>query len=777
MVSPKQPFFWRTLSPFGATLVATLIVFGWPLDGWLAFGQEPVKAEAAAPPSNPGDRSHWAFRKPSRPRIPRVQEKQWVRNPVDSFILDRLEKAGLRPSKEAARAVLLRRVTFDLIGLPPTPAELANFLHDSRPDAYERVVDRLLASPHYGERWAQHWLDVAHYAESNGYELDAERPHAWHYRDYVIWSLNEDKPYDQFLTEQLAGDQLARGKEPRQCVDLLVATGFNRCGPIHLVSGNVDQAETRQELLTEMTGSVGSVFLGLTIGCARCHDHKFDPITQAEYYQLQAFFAAAKPREVDVAAEKERAAYERQVKELQARMAPLRKKVADLEAPYKTLLTEVKKAFLEPEYAQALEVPAAKRTPEQKKLAGHAGILIKVSWDEVVAALTPEERARRAAWRAQIHALEDQLPPPPSEAWAVGDDEKIPSTYILKRGDFKRKGKEVHPAFPDVLTDAPAKNSLDRLALARWLTTPDHPLTARVLVNRLWQHHFGRGLVTTPNDFGLRGQPPSHPELLDWLAVEFVDHGWSLKHIHRLLVLSSTYRQSSWSLAAHTGTKTNPENRLLWRMNRQRLEGEALRDSVLAVAGVLHAKMGGPMVRLPLEPEVLDLIFTEGEPDGVWRVTPDAGERRRRSIYLFNKRNVRLPLFEAFDQPDTLTSCPVRPVSTFAPQGLILLNGPFLQEWSKTFAIRLLRENGPALDPLINRAYLLALARQPREVEVRMARAFLNDQAKLIRERLRARERVAAPTGAPETVDPALVAAVVDFCLALLNRNEFLYVD
>jgi hypothetical protein len=337
----------------------------------------------------------------------------------------------------------------------------------------------------------------------------------------------------------------------------------------------------------------------------------------------------------------------------------------------------------------------------------------------------------------------------------------------------------MEPGFPRVL-QAPAGAGgappRDRLDLARWLTRPDHPLTARVLVNRLWQHHFGHGLVRTPNDFGVRGAAPTHPELLDWLACELVAHGWSLKHLHRVLVLSSTYRQASRS-SDPGGRRLAPDNRLLWRMNRRRLEGEALRDNALAVAGTLNPRLGGPMVRVPLEPEVYDLIFTEGEPDGLWRVTPDAREHTRRSLYLFNKRNVRLPLFEAFDQPDTVTSCPVRAVSTFAPQALILLNGPFMQEQCRAFAARLLREAGPDNAARVERAYLLALARRPRPAERRAALAFLDDQADLLRDRLRSRQPVGVPPGAPPGVDPALAAALADFCLALLNRNEFLYLE
>jgi hypothetical protein len=722
------------------------------------------------------DRGHWAFLKPERPATPQVRAAGWVRNPVDAFILAALEREGLGPSPPAARAALLRRVTFDLIGLPPAPAEIDAFLRDDRPDAYQRVVDRLLASPHYGERWAQHWLDVVRYAESNGYEADLERPHAWRYRDYVIRSLNEDKPYDRFVTEQLAGDQVARSRDARANAELLIAAGFHRCGPVHLTSGNTDPDINRQEVLTEMTNGVGAALLGLTIGCARCHDHKFDPVSQADYYRLQAYFAAAQPKDVDIATAEERQAHDARLKEIKARIVPLEKEVARIDVPHQKRLQEAKKVRLEPAHRGALAVEPAKRTPEQKKLAAEADTLIKVTWDEIVAALGPVERRQRAELRERIHALEAQLPPPAAHAWSVADAPSVPVTYLLKRGDPKRKGPAVQAAPPRVLFAENQAPVADRAALARWLTSRDHPLTARVLVNRLWQHHFGRGLVATPNDFGLRGTRPSHPQLLDWLACEFIAKGWSIKHVHRLLVLSNTYQQSSALDANPPARAKDPDNRLLGRMNRQRLEGEALRDNVLAVAGTLNRRIGGSVVRVPLEPEVYELIFTEGEPDGLWLATLDPREHHRRSIYLFAKRNVRLPVLEAFDQPDTLTSCPVRPVSTYAPQALILLNGPLIQEQSKAFAARMLRLSPSEETQQVQWAYQLAIGRSPTEQEMHLAQEFLAAQKLLIRARLRERERVDLPADVPEGLDPAQSAALADFCLALMNRNEFLYV-
>jgi hypothetical protein len=693
---------------------------------------------------------------------------------VDAFLLARLEGTGLSPAPPADRVTLLRRLSFDLVGLPPTPEQIEAFLADARPDAYRRQVERLLSSPHHGERWAQHWLDVARYAETNGYEADAERGQFWRYRDWVVRALNADLPYDRFVTEQLAGDLLAEGRADGG--DLLVAAGFNRCGPIHQVGGNVDPVEIRHELLTEMTGGVGSAFLGLTVSCARCHDHKFDPISQEDYYRLEAFFSAAKPQEVELASAGERARHEKEKAAHEAKMAPLRSRIAAIEAPYRKQLRAAKLEKLEKSYREALAVEAKKRTPMQQKLAEHAQVLLKVTWDEVVGALGESDRVKRAELRRQLHELKAEAPSPPARAWSVAEGKGPPASHVLKRGNPHRKGRPVEPDFPGALGASTGPEPKSRLGLARWLTQPGHPLTARVIVNRLWQHHFGFGLVRTPNDFGLRGERPSHPELLDWLACELVKSGWSLRHIHRLIVTSAAYQQAS-RVENAAALKADPDNRLLWRMNRRRLEAETLRDSVLAVTGRLTPWLGGPMVRVPLEPEVYDLIFTEDEPDGLWAVTPDPREHERRSLYLFNKRNVRLPMLEAFDQPDTLTSCPVRPVSTFAPQALMLLNGPFLQGQARALAARLWREAGEDAGRQAERGYRLALGRGPTDTERGQAVTFLEGQARLLRERLRARRAVALPEGLPDGADPARGAALADFCLALLNRNALVYVE
>jgi hypothetical protein len=710
------------------------------------------------------DRDHWAFRKPMRPAMP-----AGAANPIDAFIRAQLTEKKLTPSPEADRRTLIRRVTYDLIGLPPTPAEIDAFLADQSPNAYEKVVDRLLASPHFGERQAQHWLDLVRFAESNGYELDADRPHAWRYRDYVIKSFNTDKPFDVFAKEQIAGDELARGKPVHQVADLLIATGFHRAGPVHVVSGNLDAAVVRQEVLTEMVVGVGSAFLGLTMGCARCHDHKFDPLSQGDYYRLEAFFAGARFKDVELSSAAEQKKVAEQIAAVKKETDPIRKAIAEIEAPYREKLKAEKTATLDEQTREALKTPTVKRTAEQKKLVKAAEGVLSVRWDEILAILPADVKDKRAKLRQRLFEIEAKLPRPAAEAWSVANDDETPATYVLKRGDVKRKSLKVEPQTPRVVSDArnPVKTRTD---LAEWLTQADHTLTARVIVNRLWHQHFGRGIVNTPNDFGSRGGRPTHPELLDWLACELVkpsDGGipWSLKRIHRMLVSSATYRQVSDRLPSPGEMATDPDNSLLWRMNRRRLDAEAIRDGILAAAGTLNRKAGGPSVRVPLEPEVYDLIFSEDEPDHLWRVTEDPAEHDRRSIYLYAKRNVRYPMLEAFDQPDAINSCSVRGVSTFAPQALIMMNGPFARQQAERMAQSVLAESDDNPVRAIMIAYRRSLGREPSETEQRIAREFLSQHEREIRKE-----------------KPALTNAdrnrmtFADFCLALVNTSEFAYI-
>jgi len=791
---PRMPL-GKVLPADQAALLKAWIDRGAPWPGAApAEAKSTAPAYAGAKSVSDQQRDYWAFKRAVRPAVPKPKLlskfPSWGHNPIDAFILAALEEKGLTPSPPADKRTLLRRVTIDLTGLPPTPEEIEAFLADNSPGAYRKVVRRLLASPRYGERWAQHWLDVARFAETNGFELDQDREQAWRYRDYVVRSLNEDKPYDRFILEQVAGDEIAPDS-----FEMYVATGFLRGGPQHVVSGNQDLALNRQEWLTEVVNGLGSAFLGITVGCARCHDHKFDPIPQADYYRLQAFFAAADNFDYKNPTQQEKEAYEAVVKAHKEKLKPITDEIAAIEKPYRERLKAEKRSKLEMHYLQALAIDEKQRTEEQKRLAKEAMNMLEIKWDELVSRLTPEDRARRAALRAKMHALELHAPAPLPTALGVADKiAPTPPTHILRRGDPHAIGEEVQPGFLSVLAkdaqqivdipqEAPAtdggarseqaaKSTGRRLALARWLAQPDHPLTARVIMNRLWQHHFGRGIVATPNDFGRNGQQPTHPELLDWLATEFVARGWSLKAMHELMVLSSTYQQSSD--VDRKKAKIDADNKLLWRMNRQRLDAEALRDSILAIAGTLTEELGGPSVRVPLEPEVYDTIFTENEPDNLWPVTPDPRQHTRRSLYLFRKRNVRLPLMVAFDAPDMMSSCAARAVSVHSLQALTLINSEFMLEQSKALARRLLRRVGGGERKLITDLYLLTLGRLPRPQEMSAATAFLKEQINIIGSRIAQGEIVAQLKDV--SVDPATAAAWVDLCLAMFNLNEFIYV-
>jgi hypothetical protein len=665
-------------------------------------------------------------------------------NPIDAFIVQELRRKQLDPSKPLDRAQLLRRVTYDLTGLPPTPAELDSFLKDRTPDAYERQVDRLLASPHYGERWAAKWLDVVRYADTNGFELDQDRPHAWRYRDYVIRSFSQDKPYDRFVREQIAGDEMFPGDK-----EALIATGYLRAGSEHVVSGNIDPEESRQEVLTEIATNVGQTFLGMTINCARCHNHKFDPILQADFYGLQAIFAGAKGKEVEIATPDEKAAWDTAQKAYKDRLAPIEEALKALAKPYEEQIREERRRTLDPALLKAVDTPKDQRSAEQKRLAADAESQFKPAWDDVVAVMSASAKSQREKLRQQLHEVQWTAPDPLPAAYAfVNADEPAPQSYVLRLGDPHSRLDPVNPTLPFVIRAGytiPVNSTGRRTAFANWLASPENPLTARVMVNRIWQFRMGDGLVRTPNDFGTMGDKPDSHALLDWLAAKFMDSGWSVKAIDRLIVTSNVYRLAS--VPDEAKAKVDPQNRLFWRMNRKRLDAEMIRDATLSIAGTLNPQIGGRPVRIPIEPEVYNLIFTEFERDGLWPVSPDKSVQNRRGIYLYNKRSVRLPLFTAFDQPDAITSCPVRPVSTHALQALSLFNSGFMQEVSQAFAARLEKSCGKDRGCQINSAWLLALSRRPRPEENRLAVKFFKSGGTL-----------------------------PDFCLALFNRNEFIYV-
>ncbi|MCS6849824.1 MAG: DUF1553 domain-containing protein [Gemmataceae bacterium] len=685
-------------------------------------------------------KDHWAWQKPVRPPVPSVRSKEWVRNPIDAFILARLEAAGLRPAAPASRAQLVRRVTLDLIGLPPTPEEIEQAERDPSATWWEQVVDRLLASPHYGERWGRHWLDVARFAESNGYEFDEIRPDAWRYRDYVIRSFNDDKPYDRFVKEQLAGDELYPGDR-----DALIATAFNLLGPD--MTDASSQAQRRQNTLNDMTDTAGLVFLGLTITCARCHDHKFEPIPQSDYYRLQAFFAAADFRhDVVIADAQEQARHERQQREYEALVKPIRDQIAALEEPHRRRLFEARLARLTPEAQAAHRTPAERRTESQRILVAETARLVAVSAKHVTDAMSAAERSRWQALHAELRKYDAYKPVPLAVTMAMQENGSVaPKTFILERGELNSPADEVEAGFPTILTPGleprpaavtpQAQSTGRRSALAQWVASADNPLTARVLVNRLWQHHFGRGLVATANDFGTRGEPPSHPELLDWLAVEFVERGWSIKAMHRLMLTSATYQQSTLGPKADI----DPENRLLGRMNRLRLEGEVIRDSLLAVSGRLNRQIGGPSVFPPIPREALQ--GSKG-----WTASTDPADHVRRSVYIFARRNLRFPLLEVFDLPDSNQSCARRERSTTAPQALALLNADEVTVAAQALAERLERE-ATSVEARIDRAFRLVLGRPPTRTELTTAGSFLQQ------------------------------SPLSELCRALFNVNEFVYVD
>ena len=711
-----------------------------------------LAAVAACRADPPAD--HWAWQKPVRPPVPVLTTHHSpLTNPIDAFIRSRLEKEGLTPAPPATREQLVRRVTFDLIGLPPTPEEVEAFVTDTAPNAWAKVVDRLLASPQYGERWARHWLDVARYADTNGYEFDEPRPDAWRYRDYVIRSLNADKPYDRFVIEQLAGDEAFPDD-----ADARIATGFTLLGPD--MTDASDQNQRRLNTLNDMTDTAGLAFLGLTVTCARCHDHKFEPIPQTDYFRLQAFFTPAVfRRDLPVATPAEIAARETVVREYQSLTKPLQDELAALEGPTRTKLFEAKLAKLSAEAQAAHRTPPEKRTGGQQELVADTERRVVVTDAEVTKAVPAADRTKLEEVQKKLKSFDGKKPPP--AAVAVGLTDKPgppPKTFLLERGELANRGAEVVPGFPTVLSSggrpAPAKveplpgSTGRRLALARWVASPDNPLTARVMVNRLWQHHFGRGIVATASDFGTRGELPTHPELLDWLACELVDptwaspgcepgDSWTLNRMHRLLLLSETYQQST--RPSREAAAKDPDNRLLSRMNRQRLEGEAVRDALLAVSGRLNLKAGGPGVVLP------EASKAAGGSRPV-AVTADVKEYTRRSVYLFARRNLRHPFLEAFDLPDSNLSCPKRERSTTAPQSLALLNAEEAMSAAKALADRLMQEAATDSER-IERAYRLTLGRPPSPTERERAAAFLKE------------------------------SPLSELCRALFNLNEFVYLD
>ncbi|HZT36647.1 MAG TPA: DUF1549 and DUF1553 domain-containing protein [Bryobacteraceae bacterium] len=730
---------------------------------------------AATPDANdpftPAQRKYWAFQAVRRVDPPPVRDANWAASPIDLFILAKLEAKGLKPSPPADRITLIRRLSFDLIGLPPSPEEVDAFVKDPSPDAYERVVDRLLASPHYGERWARHWLDLARYAESEGFKSDETRPNAWRYRDYVIKAFNQNKPYDRFIKEQIAGDELWPGDPEAR-----VATAFNRHYPDESNARNLMQR--RQEILDDITDTVGATFMALTYGCARCHTHKFDPILHSDYYRLQAFFAnTAADDEIPMAGPEEAARYRAQKAVWQEKTKPIRDQIAALLEPKKQAMIKEFVDKYPPEIQAIIAKPPAERNPYEWQMYAKAKPYLSVDDDAAAKTLQGDAKVKYRQLVAELKQFADLDPGDPPVGIGMRDlSDTAPPTYRLAGGVWNARQEEVQPGFLSILDPYPAKitpppganTTGRRTALANWLARPDNPLTARVMVNRIWFYHFGQGIVDTPSDFGRMGQRPTHPELLDWMASEFVRTGWDIKRMHKLIVMSNTYRQSS--RFNPDAAAQDPRNRLMWRFPRQRLDAESIRDASLAVAGLLNEKVGGPSV-FPELPE------GAAPPRGGWKVSDNPADRNRRSVYIFVRRNARYPMLEAFDMPDTHESCGRRNQTVTAPQAMELLNSKVSLEWAEAFAGRVLQASGDDRSAAVDAAYRLAYGRHPDGAEKDIVLTFLAKQQQLIARRIAAGEKIALPPALPSGYDRAAAAAMVDFCQMLLNSNEFVYIN
>jgi hypothetical protein len=651
----------------------------------------------------------WAFQ-PIRAVVPPQQPSSGgIKSPIDAFILAKLEQARLKPVPPANRLTLLRRASFDLIGLPPSPQEIESFLKDNRREAYPELVERLLASPHYGERWGRHWLDLTRYADTGGFEKDLAYPNAWRFRDYVIRSFNSNKPFNRFIQEQIAGDELWPD-DP----EATVATGLFTIGPVSQDSALMS-TQLEYEWLTDAADTTGAAFLGLTMGCARCHNHKYDPISQQDYFAIQAIFAAS-------------------------------------DRPY----------------------PAAVR---EHRLKGLNGILADVP--------IPQELLQDP--RCTIKT-DDQV------SARLFHRDALMQIHRLKRGELSRPLEVVEPALPAIfavdkkLFDAETVPPTQRRAvLAKWLVSPGNPLTARVLVNRVWAWHFGHGIVRTPSDFGAQGERPTHPELLDWLARDFIDHGWDMKRLHRLILLSATYQMQSSGASQHA-LDSDPENRLLCHFPRRRLDAEAIWDNLHAAAGTLNLKQFGPPVMPELSKEELSGLFDEKS----WKATKDPAESDRRGIYLFERRTFLFPILDAFDPPDVMTSCPRRFETTVPTQALALLNSAVAQSQARQFARRLQADCEGKLEKIPARAWLLAFNRPiTREEKARVLEVIRKREAALRKSlnpdnsstasasNLQSNERISTsgPSSRDTPLEPWLETALTEFCLALINANEFVFID
>lgn len=695
----------------------------------------------------------WSFKPIRHPAPPPADSSGWARTPVDLFLLADAP-AGSRPRPEADKRALARRVYYDLTGLPPSPEDLGEFLLDNRPDAYERLVDRLLDSPARGEHMARGWMDVIRYSDSNGFDWDEFRPQAWRFRDYLVRSFNQDKPLDRLIAEHLAGDELVGGPpETAAEQDAWIATGYLRLGP-HDNSAPLfnEQARSRAELMADLVETTASAFLGMTLACSRCHDHKFDPVSQADHFRMRAFFEGVKFADdlpLDLASEQ--AEINRHNAALEERLKPLEARRDSLLHATRAQLRAERLASLDPAERDLLDLADGQAAPELQKEIDAIREKLKIGDKEVRKALPESAAAEDKSLAAEVDDLKKRMRGFTHGLLMTDKEGDIPTTHVLYQGDHKLPRDPVPAGFLSALDPNPAavtpppggKTSGRRLALARWLASPANPLTPRVMANRIWQSLFGKGLVETSNDFGLAGSRPTHPELLDWLATQLVEGGWSLKSFQRLLVTSAAYRQAPLGQPGIPG----------WPGGRQglrRLTAEQLRDSLLAVSGLLNQAPGGPPVwpELPSEVLVANPAFLDDNETRTkgWYPSP-AADQSKRSLYLVQKRTVRIPFMETFDLPENSTSCALRQNSIVAPQALSLLNGPLMAEAANAFASRVEKESGPSAGDRVRRAFHLGLQRPPDAAELRACLRFLE-----------ARQ-------------------LPELCRVLLNSNEFIYID
>jgi hypothetical protein len=758
----KQTFVRSLLGVWGLAAVGSMVC--------LSAGQQSTETPAAA-------RNYWAFKLPVQAPLPDVSPR--FQNPIDRFLEATRQDKGLVAAPRAARLTLLRRAYLDLIGLPPRPAESAAFLADNTPDAWPRVIDTLLASPHYGERWGRHWLDVARYADSSGFEQDYDRPNAWRYRDYVIRAFNQDKPYDVFLKEQLAGDELDTTTD-----DTLIATGFLRAGP-RVAFREKDNPERRYDYLDDLIATTGRGLLGLTVQCARCHNHKFDPIPQKDYYSLVATFFGYVETTHPLVPRAEADAYDRTLHDIDARQASVKAEIKKIEAPYeKTLRQEAYKRLPE-QTQQAIAKPERERTAGEQLLAQQIIESVTIAGRAIDRVMTAQDAAKKKGLVDRVAALDKERPKPIPVAEIVTDgdyrfapdgegDEVIgcpkcripevpsgsflhtgpgryeaPPSYLLLRGDPNVKGSLMKPGFvtaatygnpPTEIPPADGRTSGRRRALAEWLSSSSNPLPARVIVNRIWHHHFGRGIVATLDNFGKMGESPTHPQLLDWLAVEFMNRGWSIKQMHRLIMTSEAYQMASTFEDAADREK-DPQNQYLWRFRGQRLDAEIVRDSILAASGSINLTIGGP----PVFPPLPKGLFTEAN-HGIWKDEEDGPDTWRRSVYVYRKRGLAFPMFQVFDLPEQNTTSAARYVSTVPTQALTLLNDAFVIRQAQLFADRVKKEAGDDPARQIDLAYRIALTRPPSPAELAIA------------------------------LDVTRSQSLVDLTHVLLNVNEFVYI-